>query len=254
MPIESTQIHYLCHDLNSKSKVSVYLRDLRNGAVYYARYKIDKQELANGQRFITESLKTDNFDRAIAIAQQRYAQLQFAQESNITLKKITVAEGIRKFLETYEKNVDANIAGWSKSMMNIHRLHLINYWTPFLGLRKLNTINTHDLDGYEAWRQENNKERYKKQLGNLKEHLAKTTINQEIGCFKQCLRWLKDRNLYNGSAYAYKYRVGEKGRRSAFTIEQYRTLFRYMRSSHYAKRATRLDDLRHERYRQMLRA
>lgn len=249
----STQIHYLCPDADGNAKVSVYLRTLRKSPVYYARYKITKRELANGQRFITESLKTDNLDRAIAVAQQRYAQLHFAQESNIGLKDHTTEDGIRKFLENYERNVDGGIVGWSRAMMTIHRLHLLTYWLPYLGQRNLNSINLHDLDGYETWRRANNRERCQKRLGNMRETLARTTINQEIGSFKHCLRWLKERNVYSGSAHSFIYKVGEKTRRSAFTVEQYRLLIRYMRKREYSKQFDDTNGIATERYRQLLR-
>lgn len=254
MPKKTLEIYHLCPDTNGDPKVSVYLRELSKSGTYYARYKIDRRELANGQRFITESLKTDNLEQALEKAKVRYAAIKFAQESGIGLKDLNVEEGILKFIGDYEKKVIAEIAGYSKHMLASYKIYLQQYWTKFIGSKQLNTINFHDLDGYEVWRKTYAKERFAIRKGHVPETIARTTIRQEIGSFKHCLRWLKEHNFYHGTAQTYRYRVGNRPRRSAFTIEQYEKLVRFMRRNDFLKRAKRKLDLRHERYRQMLRA
>lgn len=55
------------------NKISVYTRALLQGDVYYARYKITNKGVADGQRYVTESLKTTDELVAHDRARQRYA-------------------------------------------------------------------------------------------------------------------------------------------------------------------------------------
>ena len=60
------EIHHLVKDgATDEHKITVFLRRLKNRERYYARFKIDKRELANNQRYITQSLKTDNLELAL---------------------------------------------------------------------------------------------------------------------------------------------------------------------------------------------
>lgn len=248
------EIHRICLDSEGNPTVSVYLRQLAKGAVFYARYKIQKRDLANGQRFITESLKTDNLDIAIQKAQERHAEIRFAQAQNIGLKDITVEQSIKQFVENYERNVAAGVTGWSRHMLAGFRFSLCQYWTAYIGNKQLSMVTVRDFEEYEIWRKEFAKKRALVKSRIAESQVARTTLKLEIGAFKQCLRWLKDRNLYVGTADTFRFRTGPKAKRSAFTVEQYRKLIRYMRTSEFSRRAKSKSDVRHERYRQVLRA
>lgn len=248
----STEIHHLCPDSQGTSLVSVYIRQLAKGAVFYARYKIDKRSLANGQRFITESLKTDNLELAIQRAHQRFAEIRFSQEQNIGLKDITVEQAITRFLDNYQRNVDAGVTGFSRHMLTSFKVYFRNYWIDYIGSKQLSRVTVHDFEEYEAWRKKIAQSRIKLRAAE-KATVARTTLKLEIGAFKQCLRWLKERQLYVGAAETFRFRVGERAKRSAFTIEQYEKLCRFMRRNDFLRRAKYSNDHRHERYRQMLR-
>jgi integrase len=251
----TSEIIHLCHDQNGNPKVSVYPRFLRKKTVYYGRYKIDRTDLSNGQRFITESLKTDNLDRALEVAKERYAKIKFSQEAGIGLKDMTIDEGIQKFLVHHEQQVQLGVTGWSKNRLSSYRIALLTYWSRYIGHKKLNTLILEDFDGYEQWRRIDAKQRYATRRGNIALNVSRTTIFWETSIFKQCVRWLRERNLYSGVAHAYRYKLGKRNRRTAFTIAQYRSLCSYMRRKDFQQRKAKdgKSDVRFERYRHMLR-
>jgi len=245
-------IFHVCMGEDGTAKVSVFLRNLKKKSIYYARFRVDRQDLSNGQRYITESLKTDNLDRALQLAQERYAQIRFAQQAGIGLKPLPTDEAINKFLSNYERNVSLMVAGFSPHMLRGFRRSL-PYWTKYLGKKDINAVNVRQLEQYEEWRRAYAADPTNQTHGNAKVDPTRRTLQWEIGCFKQCLRWLKEHNHYNGNAYLYTYKVGKKERRSSFTIDQYRKLFRFMRSNEYVQVGKHKNDSRLHRYRQMLR-
>src|SRR5271167_2304217 len=111
-------IHHLgFDDAIGTNRVSVYRRALANGETYYARFKLTKRELANGQRFLTESLKTSKLEAALENARGRYAEIRFQEESEQAIKPLLVATAIDRFIENYERNLTAGVSGYSHSML-----------------------------------------------------------------------------------------------------------------------------------------
>ena len=97
--------------------ISVYLRSRKKRDLYYARFKIDKRQLANDQRHIVKSLRTNDLQDAIKRAQKEFATLQVLQDRDVTFKKITVSEAIDKFPTQYKDNLKAGISGFTKHML-----------------------------------------------------------------------------------------------------------------------------------------
>jgi hypothetical protein len=54
------------------SNITIFPRPLQSGNVWYARFRINKPQLAEGKKFITETLKTLDKQEAIERAQRRY--------------------------------------------------------------------------------------------------------------------------------------------------------------------------------------
>ncbi len=250
------EIHHLDKDKETgEHLVSVYLRSRKKRNLYYARFKIDKRQLANDQRHIVKSLKTDDLDEAIKRARKEFAKLQVLQDQDIALKKVTVGEALDKFLSQYKDNLDAGISGFTKHMYRGFRKSIDIYWREYVGHKSLNSLSIIDFENYEAWRRKwaKNTKRKKKLHGNYKTEISRRTIQWEVNAFKQMLRWCSQRNLYSGKAYEWKYKVGERNRRSGFTINQYRKLYRYMHSDDFLKVGKHGNDKRIQRHRIMLR-
>lgn len=252
------EIHrIIAGDSSDQFKVAIYLRQLRNCQRYYARYSVDKRHLANDQRYITESLKTDDLTVALQRAHERYATLKVQQDADVHLKALTVDEALDRFLDNYESNLKANVAGFTRHMLRGHRKSINIYWRDFVGNKPLNSINVKDLQRYEVWRRNWAKTTDRKKLhGNYKTTVANRTIVWELNSFKQFLRWCAEQSYYNGNALSFKAgkKLRERHRRSGFTREQYKKLYSHMNTHEYSHKGKYKNDWRLHRHRTMLRA
>ena len=50
--------------LDEDRQVMLYTRELKQGTTYYARFKVNKKELPNNQKYLREIMKTANFETA----------------------------------------------------------------------------------------------------------------------------------------------------------------------------------------------
>jgi len=251
------KIHHLVRDPNTgQNKVSVFLRQLKRGDRYYARFKIDDRSLANNKPYITESLRTKDLDTALERARNRYAEIKFRQQTRSEIKPLSVNEGIDRFVNHYSKSLKVGIHGFSEHMLRNYKKTIDTHWREYLGSRSLDSLNVADLEDYEAWRRQRamHLAQNAKKHGNYKKNLAARTIQWEINSFKAMLRWCAGRNLYNGRVYEWSYKLKEKNRRSAFTLEQYEKLYRYMRTNMFLRKGKHGNDSRIRRHRAMLRA
>lgn len=85
--------------------VSVYTRRLLKGDVYYARFKITNKAVADGQRYVTESLDTTDEAKALDKARQRYAEICLHERENKAIKSGTVKAEIDEFMKAYESDL-----------------------------------------------------------------------------------------------------------------------------------------------------
>ena len=249
------EIHHIIRDKDSgELKVAVFLRELRHSVRYYARFKIDDRSLANGQRYVTESLRTDDLDTALERARRQYALLEARQNLGVAIKQITVNEAIDKFLKDYESKLKHGISGFSKSMARIYRKTVDIYWREYIGQKTLDAISVSDFEDYELWRQDwSRNTKRKRKHGNYKDRVTQRTIQFEINAFKAVLRWCAWRKFYNGRAYEWRFKLTEKNRRSALTLDQYVKLYRYLRTNKFLERGKHGNDSRIRRHRVMLR-
>lgn len=258
MPKKDTKIHRIGErETAGKYKISVYKRKVGANYCYYGRFKIDKPALANGQRYITKSLKTDDLSIATDRANEFYVKLEIKQESDVGLKEITVALALDKYIKNYEKNLKAGVANYSPHMLRGFKKSIDIFWREYIGKHQLNSITFTDIEGYELWRRSWAKNPTIKKLhGNYKAQLANRTIVWEINAFKQFLRWCFVQNLYSGQAYSWQAgkHLLKRQRRSAFTREQYTTLYEYMRTNKFLEKGLHNNDRRILRHRKMLRA
>ena len=74
--------------------------------VFYARFRLEKTELAGNQYYLRESMKTSDETLASTRATQRYAELTILQNNDMVIRNHTVEDGITKFLEEYKSRLD----------------------------------------------------------------------------------------------------------------------------------------------------
>jgi len=257
------KIETLQQDDEGNVLLELKLRTFENGKkVYYARSRIHRPELANKQKRVVSSLRTDNYERAKQLAYTKHAQIELRQSQGLNVKPVSVGEAMDRFLKNYEENVKKGMSGYTENILRNFRKSIDIYWREYVGNKVLDDIKDLDLEGYESFRREyaSNTKRIKNRYRQLyKTEVALSTLKGEINYFRQFLRWCAMRGFYNGGAHEWRFKSREKisNRREAFSLEQYRTLTRYMRTNEFLNKgkhsSTGAPDSRVVRHRQMLR-
>ena len=83
--------------LDEERRVVLYPREIKSGKVFYARFRLEKTELAGNQYYLRESMKTGDQFLATTRATQRYAELTILQKNDMVIKSHSVEDGIRAF-------------------------------------------------------------------------------------------------------------------------------------------------------------
>jgi integrase len=257
------KIETLQSDENGSIILELCLRTFQNKRrVYYHKSRIIKPELANKQRRIVGSLRTDDYEKAKPLAYKKHAEIELRQKQGINVKPVSVGSAMDKFLKNYEENVRKEIGGYSTNILRNFRKSIHIYWREYVGSKDLEDITDRDMEGYENFRRDyakNTKRKKNKYRQQYKESVALSTLKGEINYFRQFLRWCAVRDYYKGGAHEWRYKTTGKinNRREAFSLEKYRTLTRYMRSNEYLNKGKHSSngapDKRVVRHRQMLR-
>lgn len=228
------------------------------GDIYYARYKITNKRVADGQRYVTESLDTTDEATALDRARQRYTEIRNAERENKAIKSGSVNAEIDEFIEAYEEGLGKGLRRHSTHMLRGFRKSIVRYFKEYIGRKNIQDVTAQDLEDYEAWRHEYwgaQEMAGVKIHGNAKKHPAPRTIEWEIGAFKRFLQWANDRGRYSGNALQFKFTVDKKQARSAFTEDQIRSLGKFVQRKTWLLGVGKHGhDARLTRHRQMLAA
>ncbi len=257
------KVKTLQSDDNGNIILELCLRTFENDRqVYYHKSRIIKPELANKQRRVVGSLRTDDYEKAISLAYKRHAEIELWQSQGLNVEPVSVAAALDKFLKNYEENLQRGMGGYSKNILRNFRKSIDIYWREYVGSKDLEDINDRDMEGYEEFRRDytkNTKRIKNKYKQHYKDSILASTLKGEINYFRQFLRWCVTRYCYKGGAHEWRYRTRENitNRREAFSIDQYRQLVRYMRTNEFLNKGKHSEngspDKRVVRHRQMLR-
>jgi integrase len=257
------KIETLQSDDDGNIILELCLRTFENDRrVYYHKSRIIKPELANKQRRVVGSLRTDDYHKAKPLAYKRHAEIELRQSQGLNVKPVSVASALDKFLKNYEENINRDMSGYSKNILRNFRKSIDIYWREYVGSKDLEDINDRDMEGYEEFRRDyakNTKRTKNRYNQHYKDSVAPSTLKGEINYFRQFLRWCITRDFYKGGAHEWRYRTRENitNRREAFSIDQYRQLVRYMRTNEFLNKGKHSEngspDKRVVRHRQMLR-
>jgi integrase len=238
--------------------VSVYTRRLMKGDIYYARFKITNRDVADGQRYVTESLDTTDEATALDRARQRYAEICLHERENKAIRSGTVKAEIEEFMKEYETGVTKGLRRHSTHMLIGFRKSIVRYFVEYVGHKPIQDVTADDLRRYESWRHSYwaaQAEAGARVHGNAKEKPALRTLEWEVNAFKQFLRWANERGKYNGDALNFKFVVEKKQARSAFTEAQLDKLFKFTNRKTWLHGVGKHGhDARLTRYREMLQA
>jgi len=257
------KIETLQSDENGNILLELCLRTFQNERrIYYHKSRIIKPELANKQRRVVGSLRTDDYDKAKPLAYKKHAEIELRQKQGQNVKPVSVASAMDRFLKNYEENMHKKMNGYSKNILRNYRKSIDIYWREYVGSKDLENITDRDMEGYEEFRRDfakSTKRKKNKYRQHYKDSVANSTLKNEINYFRQFLRWCSARDYYKGGAHEWRHKASGKikNRREAFSIDQYRTLVRYMRTNKYLSVGKHKDngapDKRIVRHRHMLR-
>ena len=112
----------------------------------------------------------------------------------------------------------------------------------YIGTKYLKSINGGDMEYYKEFRDDYakiNKHIKNKGKQNYKDNVALATLKGKINHSHQFLCRRATKIYFEGRVQEWKYKPADKNsnHREALSIEQYRTLTRYMRSNEYLNKA-----------------
>ena len=227
------------------NKVTLYQRSLKSGDIWYGRFSIDKDKrhLCDDQKYITESMKTTERSVAIETAKNRFLEITFNSKNDISIKGKLVRDGIDDFLKIYRDRLSINSrnrtrrGSYSTSMMDIYQRSL-KFWREYVGDLQFNQINRSHYDNYEFWRKtysERNEVHHAS-----KDNISDASLQIDLNCFKKLMRWCLEEKYFQGHLIDYKF-TAKKVRRTAFSLDEYMKIVRYLRTNEYLEKRTNND-------------
>ena len=113
--------------------------------VYYHKSRILKPELANKQRRVVGSLRTDDYDKAKQLAYRKHAEIDLRQKQGLNVKPVSVGAAMDKFLKNYEENIKRGMSGYSSNILRNFRKSIDIYWREYVGSKDLDDITDRDI-------------------------------------------------------------------------------------------------------------
>ena len=242
--------------------ISIYPREYQVGTIWYARYKIHKRHLNDGKRYIVETLKTDNQDEALWKSKSRYLEIELMEKRDQMIRGKLVRDAIHDFLIWYEKGVETSLPGttgsssFSPSMLRHYEKTVKLYWNEYIGDLELSMVSHQHFVKYEEWRRNYYQRKIDEGVklhGGHKERVSGRTIQLEVRCMKTVMKWARQNRLYTGEEISFVYKA-KRGKRHSFSLDQYMTLVRYMRTNKFLQKGKHKNDRLIERSRHQIRA
>lgn len=242
--------------------IAIYPREYETGTIWYARYKIHKRHLNEGKRYIVETLKTDDRNEALELSQRRYLTISWKEERDEVIRGKLVKDAIHDFLVWYKKGVKTSLPGttgsssFSPSMLRHYQKTVELYWLEYIGDLDLSMVSHQHFIRYEEWRRnyyQRKMDEGVKLHGAHKEKVAGRTIQLEVRCMKTVMKWARQNRLYTGEEISFVYK-SRKGKRHAFSLDQYMTLVRYMRTNKFLQKGKHGHDKLIQRSRHQIRS
>lgn len=113
-------------------RIALVEREQNDNTVIYARFRIDKPELAKGNKYYRVSMKTDAPEVAGQRASEEWGRLTSLQEQNRVFRGLKVSEVIARFMAEYQERLDYSHAGYSIHMLRGYRKSIVRYWWHYL--------------------------------------------------------------------------------------------------------------------------
>jgi integrase len=188
----------------------VVLTQRKRSSAWQARFRV-------GNKWLRITTKQQELEKAKAAAVNIYARTQLRHEEGVPVvsKRFSQVAAIAK-----QKMQAALDAGEAKRVYKDYIIAINNYLDPFFGKYNITTINYALMNEFAGWR--------KAKLG----HEAKaSTISTHNSALNRIFDEAMERGYMTKSQVPELKNKGAKSeRRPAFTIDEYRKLYRFMRS------------------------
>ncbi len=191
-------------------------------AVVYKRgqYWQFRMWLVKEGKYARKSLKTTNKNTAIEKGKEAYLEIFASQKMGKTYFSLTAKEGVKKYLENRQKDVETGLI--VPGRFGTIKTHLDN-WLDFIGREtKLKELSHNDCMDYFH-------HRMKKSKGNVKQ----ITVQNEQSTINACIKYLFRNHLTHIDKFDFKKlprldRNNEAIRRSTFEPLEYYSLVRVL--------------------------
>jgi len=194
-----------------EGNVVLYVRE--RSKRYQARIK-----LANN-KWKRISTGESDLEKASQIACEKYDEIKFKVKNKIALDTRRFKDVARLAISEMQTELDA---GYGKKSFVDYISALKNYFIPYFQNIHLDSINYKKLKEFDDWRT--------KKVGRELKH---STLNNHNSAFKRVFKVAVERDWIHSLQIPELKNKGAKGeRRPYFTHQEYRTLFRYMRTWH----------------------
>lgn len=162
------------------------------------------------------STKKKDFDEAVEWAINEYDTLKIKIEHNIPVDTRRFKAVAKLAVNEMQKEIDA---GYGKASYKQY-IRIIGYYVEFFGNKNVTSINHQSLKEFDAWRT--------KRLGRK---VKSSTINSYNAALSRIFE-LAVRNgwMFQTQVVSFKNDGGKSERRPAFSLPEYRTLTRFMRT------------------------
>jgi len=204
-------------------------------AVVYKRgeYWQFRMWLNDERKYARKSLRTRSQATAIERGKEAYLEIYANLKAGKTYFSITTKEGVEKYIRHRQKDLDAGLI--VKGRLITIKSHL-KHWLDFIKKdAKLKELQRTDCEDYFFERTKNEKNRAKQ-----------ATVQNEQSTINACMRYLFRNNETYIDGFDFKKLPrldsnNEEIRRATFTINEYRSMCKVMRT-YSARRKNKLDD------------
>ena len=209
--------------------VLVYVRSHGKKNIYQVRIRVP-----DTTHYIVRSLKTESLSEALRKAEDLFDELRFAKKQGLD---ITAAE--LRFKGLWQRFYNAHEISLSIYRQRLHKGNARRYFIPFFGEYKVSDIPDMVIEQYWSWRINFYKAKIindpndKSVPANAAMVPSQKTIDMEAGMLRQIFRWGKRMGFVKREPWIKSIKVKhEKGvtRRPSFTLEEWRTIYTYLRT------------------------
>jgi site-specific recombinase XerD len=211
----------------------------RNG-IFQARVYI------GARRYLTKSLKTRKLEEARKAADYFWYEIQIKKDNNLPIKGRRFSEVIAEYLKLrktqnqrgLKKSPDRRSQEYTSDQNLRQMVRVSKFWLEYCGGKSVETIDNAVLTDYVSWRRDYySKIPEKDRPRNYSLHPADKTLEWETVFALTLLKYAHERG-YRGAKQMpdYYYKASKTMTRPAFTLDEYRRLYKGMRKWMYEEK------------------